>query len=221
MDYIKITPYKNETFTTTGGQPFVASINPEKFSLKRGLSFDNDQSTNSQGKTVKFKSYEPESLSFELYFDDTGVMERHKNESIDDRIKKLWNVVYKYEGTIHKPYYLLIEWKEIYFKCHCKSFVTEYQLFNKDGKALRAKVSLDFIEYFNPGSSNRGNYNGHRSSPDLTHIKTIRQGDSLPMLSKDVYGKTDYYIEVARRNGLTNFRTLGLGEQILFPPVEK
>lgn len=221
MDYIKITPYKNDAFTDKGGTAFEASINPEKFSITRGLLFQDNESTNTDGKTITFKGYQAETLSFELYFDGTGVVEKDKNKTIDDRIKALWNVVYKYEGTIHKPYYLLIEWKEIYFKCHCKSFVTEYQLFNKDGVALRAKVSLSFIEFFKPGHSSRGNYNGHRSSPDLTHIKTVRQGDSLPMMSKEVYGKTDYYIEVAKMNGLTNFRTLGLGEQILFPPVEK
>ncbi len=222
MVFLKITAYTDENFSKKAGSaPFEASINPENFTIDRSIKFDADESTNVKGTTRKFKSYEPETLKFTLFLDGTGVVERNANKSIDDKIKALWNVVYKFEGTIHKPYYLLVEWKEIYFKCHCEKFTTEYQLFNNDGTALRAKVDLTFVEFVKPGSSGKNNYNGHQSSPDLTHIKTVREGDNLPIMVQDVYGKTDYYIEVARRNGITNFRSLEIGNQILFPPIEK
>ena len=61
----------------------------------------------------------------------------------------------------------------------------------------------------------------NKSSPDLTHVRTIRPGDSIPMLCEDIYGSPIYYLEVAKANNLANFRTLKAGQKIIFPPLDK
>ena len=55
----------------------------------------------------------------------------------------------------------------------------------------------------------------------MSHAFTIREGDSLPLLCKEVYGKMDYYLQVAEHNGLTNFRELEVGSTIELPPLQR
>ena len=58
-------------------------------------------------------------------------------------------------------------------------------------------------------------------SADLTHVRLVKQGDSLPALCEQVYGNPRLVAEVARANGLDNFRALRAGMQLRFPPLEK
>jgi nucleoid-associated protein YgaU len=59
-----------------------------------------------------------------------------------------------------------------------------------------------------------------KSSPDLSHLVTVKAGDTLPLLCCNIYGSSVYYLEVARVNGLAHFRDLAPGMQLLFPPLQ-
>jgi nucleoid-associated protein YgaU len=61
----------------------------------------------------------------------------------------------------------------------------------------------------------------NNSSPDLTHIRMVKDGDTLPLMSFRIYGDSKYYLEVAKANNITNFRKLTVGRKIFFPPIEK
>ena len=61
----------------------------------------------------------------------------------------------------------------------------------------------------------------NNSSPDLSHVKLAKRGDTLPLMCQDIYGDVNMYLEVARVNGITNFRDLEPGTEILFPPIKK
>ncbi len=60
----------------------------------------------------------------------------------------------------------------------------------------------------------------NRQSPDVTHIITIKHGDSLPALCYRVYNNTTYYLDVAQFNELTDFRNLKIGSRLIFPPLK-
>uniref|UniRef100_A0AAU6WLI4 LysM domain-containing protein n=1 Tax=Chryseobacterium endophyticum TaxID=1854762 RepID=A0AAU6WLI4_9FLAO len=60
-----------------------------------------------------------------------------------------------------------------------------------------------------------------KNSPDLTHKRTIQDGDTLPLMTERIYGDSKYYLEVAKVNNLINFRQLVPGEELYFPPIEK
>ena len=61
----------------------------------------------------------------------------------------------------------------------------------------------------------------NKTSPDLSHSRIVKSGDTLPLLSKEIYGSAVHYLRVAQANGLDNFRSLTPGQQIVFPPLEK
>ena len=58
-------------------------------------------------------------------------------------------------------------------------------------------------------------------SPDLTHFRIVKKGDTLHLMCFKIYGDSKYYIQVAQVNKLGNFRNLAVGSEIFFPPFDK
>jgi hypothetical protein len=58
-------------------------------------------------------------------------------------------------------------------------------------------------------------------SPDLTRRRIVRGADNILTLCQSVYESEKYYLEVAKANGLTNFRKIAPGVELDFPPIEK
>ena len=67
----------------------------------------------------------------------------------------------------------------------------EYKLFKADGAPLRAIVTMGFVGYI---SEEMAAAEAERSSPDMTHIVTIKEGDTLVDLCCKIYGKSKYYL---------------------------
>ncbi len=93
-----------------------------------------------------------------------------------------------------------------------------YKLFTSQGLPLRALVKTTFIGSI---EDDKRLAKENAQSPDLTHIRTIKEGDTLPLLCKEMYGDIKYYVEVANFNGLNDFRNLKTGDKIKFPPLAK
>ena len=60
-----------------------------------------------------------------------------------------------------------------------------------------------------------------KNRPDLTHIRVVKEGDTLPSMANDIYGDFSYYLEVAKANNLQDFRNLIPGQKLYFPPFDK
>ena len=97
-----------------------------------------------------------------------------------------------------------------------ESMATQYTLFKPSGDPLRAKVDLGFTGFM---STKEAELVSNRSSPDLSHRIEVRQGDTLPLLCSRIYGDPLYYLDVARFNGLSDFRRLTPGAKLHFPPL--
>jgi nucleoid-associated protein YgaU len=82
-----------------------------------------------------------------------------------------------------------------------------YTAFDKNGAPLRATLNTTFLEDLEPAKRLRKE---NKSSPDLPHTRIVRNGDTLPLLTKEIYGSSVYYLRVAQLNGLDNFRQLTL-----------
>ena len=99
---------------------------------------------------------------------------------------------------------------------HIVSSHITYTLFDTFGIPLRAKVNATFIERAD-GKLNQ--IASMFSSPDLTHLKLVQEGDILPLMVYNEYGNQDYYLQVARVNKLKDFRKLQSGTTINLPPI--
>lgn len=195
-----------------GGTPFSVMINPESVKHNRSVKIETKPTGNTKGGNTQTVGMGPETLEFTLEFENTGALE--VSGDIDGKIKELSKLIFDYDGGIHKPQYATVKYGGLEFLGMVENFNVDYKMFDMAGKPIRASIALKFQKQNEVGAS--GN-----QSPDMTHGFTIREGDTLPMLCKQVYGKMHYYLAVAEHNGLTNFRDLEIGSVIEFPPMER
>lgn len=224
---LTIIAYKDENFSTKVADPnqWVAPVNPDQFSRNHTTSLHTPSTTDSGKKPTRSGGIDPQVLSFDLYIDATGVIT--KNTDVVAEIKKFKKVTCSFNGTIHTPNYLILIWSSAFtddkpgksvFKCRLTKLAINYTLFKPDGTPLRAKLTPTFQEFL---SDKTIDLEENASSPDLTHVRTVKAGDTLPLMCYDIYRDSRFYLEVARVNGLKQFRYLEPGTRITFPPLEK
>ncbi len=220
---LKIWAYKDPEFTklAPGQQPLEVSINPEKYSRQyKPLTYDGRFETIlADGERLDGKIVDPppELFKLELWFDGTGAIDGTRD--VADDISRLKKMALLYNGDIHSINYVKIEWggkDGLLFKGQLQSLAIDYLLFDDQGKPLRAKANAAFIQFMD--AKTRESLK-RKSSPDLTHVRTVREGDTLPMMCYHIYGDPGYYLSVAAANGLANFMDLRPGQQIVFPPL--
>jgi nucleoid-associated protein YgaU len=195
---------------------FVAMFNPSSYRHKYEVEYQPVQGQGTTGSAQKFGKIKPQEYTFEFLIDGTGVSSEKKE--VADEIEHFLIVTGKNNGDIHRPHYLKISWGSLISKCVLKSAEITYNLFRADGKPLRARINATFAENIDDALrvAEEGN-----NSPDLTHSRVVKDGDTLPLMSWRIYGKPDYYLEVARANNLANFRQLTVGQTLYFPPLNR
>lgn len=203
--------------------PFSAYINPEKYSQDFKICYNDRQAQGSSGGSPDFNKIPSDSVDFELVFDGTGVvpspipgMVPFAEDGIATQIDQFKNLIFTYNGNIHSPNYLKLAWGKLLFKCRLSTLKITYTLFKPDGTPLRARATAKFVG-FNDEKELAAKAN--KTSPDLSHELTVKGGDTLPLMCYGVYGVSDYYLQVAEVNGLTDFRRLKVGAQLTFPPL--
>lgn len=216
LDKMTIVAYSDDQYSGSGDQTCTVKINPASYTHNHQVKYDNSTAQGSPGTTLKFKGIPPETISFDIHFDATGVIE-NSTEDVKVQLDTFKEVCFDYNGTIHEPNYLILSWGSLVFKCKLTSLDISYTLFKPDGTPLRAKASVKFEEAID---SSMIAAEAAPESPDLTHLVIIKQGDTLPLLCKKAYGDASYYLEVAKHNKLVNFRNLVPGTELYLPPIK-
>jgi hypothetical protein len=211
---------------------FEVMLNPSEFSHIHSISYtaSDGQNAASGGRTHRaigkpsieseFSVYNPEKVTFTLMIDGTGVVNLPipgvGSPDVETQINRLKGIVYKYIGNDHEPSVVRISWGSYIFDGRLDSLSIDYTLFKPSGEPLRAKVKLSFTSYV---SNVEGALKANRLSSDLTHVVIVKSGDTLPLLCHRIYKDCSYYLEIARVNGLTNFRDIKPGSRLHFPPL--
>ncbi|WP_114750565.1 CIS tube protein [Pleomorphovibrio marinus] len=221
LEKLRLVAYSDPQFNNkVGDGEFLSLINPEKYTFQYKIDQNEDQAAGTSAAPTRFNKKKPEELSLDFVFDKTGVVPdsgRSEDGVIDDldRFKK---VILDYNGEQHKPNYVMIAWGSLLFKGTLSEMSVEFKLFQSDGTPLRAVAKAKFKGFVEDELRAAKENN---SSPDLTHYRVVRAGETLPLMSYHIYGDSKYYIEVARANGIVNFRDIIPGQEIYFPPLKK
>lgn len=206
---------------------FEAMFNPTSFSQKYEIEYGKNQGMNSTNKQVDYSRSKPRELNLKLILDETGVnemgiMRLGGTRTVADRVQEFVKLTFRMNGTIHEPNFLVVEWggKEdggLIFSCRLGSVNVSYNNFNRDGSPMRAELDVILVS---DEDIKKRMATENKSSPDLTHQRTVKSGDTLPLLTKEVYGTSAYYVRVAQANNLDDFRNLTPGQELFFPPLE-
>lgn len=230
-------PFKAGQKPETSDVAYAVQVNPSSYMLNRRVNYTYDRGLGFTTGEAKHATNDPVSLDFEFLFDGTGVIPKpaplgdiplvgaiasalspSKPFVVQDEIDKFEKVAYDYNSELHEPQALLLVWGNLVFPCKLESVDYRYTLFAEDGTPLRVVAKCTFCESI-PGSESVRE--DDPKSPDLTHLRDVRDGDTLPLLADDVYANAQLYLEVARVNKLVNFRRLRPATRLSFPPLDK
>lgn len=219
---LKITAYKDDRYSEkVGDGEFSTLLNPEKYTFSYKVEYTEAQGQGTSATQPKFVRTPPEDLELDFLFDRTGIIKGKSNTSGDgiiEDLEKFKKIVFDYSGDEHKPNYLLIGWGTLLFKGTLVEMSIEFKLFGSDGTPLRAIAKGKFKGSVEDDLRVAKENN---NSPDLTHVRIVKEGDTLPLMTNKIYGDSKYYLQVATANNISNFRKLTVGQKIMFPPIEK
>ena len=225
---LKIKVYKNRRRSDPAQGAFTAMFNPASISMRHENVFQEFQGINTSGRRAMFASSRSEKLELELIIDGTGVTDFGLastvglgTDSVSKQIDHFLNLCFHMDGEIHEPKFLKIQWGNgalKNFDCRLESVNIEYTSFDRNGAPLHATLKTVFVEDLEPAKRVRQE---GKSSPDLSHTRVVRSGDTLPLLSKKIYGSSAHYLRLAQINNLDDFRNLTPGQELIFPPLDK
>lgn len=229
---LNIKAYSDEQFSNeVADGEFKTLLNPEKYTYKYQIEQNDDQAQGTSGAAPRFNKALPEDLELEFVFDRTGVITdygsagtaddktfKDEGRGVIDDVEHFKKVVFDYNGEEHRPNYLVVSWGTLLFKGTLASMDLTFKLFKSDGTPLRAVAKAKFKGFV---EDNLRVAMENSSSPDLTHVRKVKEGDTLPLMTHRIYGDSKYYLEVAKANKILNFRKLRVGQRIFFPPLQK
>ena len=232
---LEIKKYENSNYNepSIGGGVFEVFINPNSYSLTYKNEFNSEGSEGQQAGNLKFVETRSPELNLEFLFDGTGVVQKNSGNrllnilsgnddfaavAVEKQLSDFLEATGDYNGTIHKPFNIKINWGNLEFLGVLLEFTVDYKMFTPQGKPLRA---IGKAKFHGSISEKLANAKNKPSSPDLTHVRMVKAGDTLPLMTERIYGDDKYYLEVARINNITSFRQLKPGTEIFFPPIAK
>jgi len=198
---------------------FVTLVNPESYTFNYIIETEDEQAPGTSAVSTRFNKILPEEMDFDFIFDSTGAIPGSSSgEDIIEDVERLKRIALEYDGESHKPNYVKISWGTLLFKGSLTELSITFKLFKPDGTPIRATANGKFKGFV---EDNLRVAKENAQSPDLTHFRVVKAGDKLPLMCHRIYGDSKYYLQVAEKNNLINFRKLKVGESIFFPPINK
>lgn len=220
LEKLTIQAYTAPDYSGAAVAEFLAFVNPAEITLSYEMEYDAGQGSGTTNSRMEFKKVKPGDLALTLFLDGTGAnpLPDGAPADVQDMVAR-FQAVTGYNGDIHRPNYLKVLYGTLPVKrCVLKSASIAYKLFRRDGVPLRAVITASFTD--NSDDKTRVAKAQDKSS-DLTHVRLVRAGDTLPALCNQIYGDPRRYLDVAAFNALDNFRELRPGTRLVFPPIAR
>lgn len=219
LEKMKILAFKDSAYKQPALPPtFPVLVNPESYEMQHTIEYNTDTAQGNNGTEARYTRHDPEEFSCELWFDNTGILDGIARPDIYPELETFKKFLLDIESETHEPRHFMIIWGKMIFKGRVTGLQIQYKLFKPDGTPIRATVKATF----------KGSFDdvlrlalANLLSPDLTHKRVIKAGDTLPNLCYEIYGSPRYTTQVARVNELATFRELAVGTELYFPPFDK
>jgi hypothetical protein len=230
LDKMKLQAYTDENFSNKKGSPFTVLINPDSYTIQYKIEHNEQQGQGTSHPQLHFNKILAQDIHFDFVFDSSGVVVEPsllqigvvspfaETANIIEQIEIFKQLMFIYQSDTHRPNFIALNWGTLLFKGQLTSMDIEYKLFKPDGTPIRAIAEADFrghieddlrVALENP------------LSPDITHERLFKADDRFDLVTGKIYNNPNYYVDVAKANGLTSFRNVAPGTKIFFPPVEK
>ena len=216
---------------------FEVQINPEQITRNFSIKYKEPNAPGTNGSEFQFEKVNPEELELRFILDGTGAVLQNDKPSPDMlnnlsnlvpvealtayvplKIAQLQSAVYDFSDEKHRTPFLMVQYGKLVFMGLLMNMSVNYNLFNPSGIPIRAEITLN-LKAHTPFKDSAALLS--LLSPDLTRHHLVIGGENILRICEEVYEDETYYLEVAKANGLTNFRNLKPGTHLILPPIDK
>ena len=200
--------------STTGNISVDCMFNPEWYTVTKKNEYDVGEQLVKPPKP-EFKRYGRSTLTLsQLIFDtyETG-------DDLPQITNKLWDFMRPIDSNDPKssPPEVKFKWSSFEFTAVITDMTIKYTLFDKDGKPVRAEVSMTFMQSEDP--TRYPHQNPTSGGGPIQEVRRIVSGDRLDLIAADAYGDATKWRHIAEYNKIRNPRALRPGQQITIPPL--
>ncbi len=191
-------------------------FNPFEYTIERANTFKSSAIPGLSGPLLQFIQGEADVLSMELFLDD--YTDRNPGvKSVEQRLVELTRLL-EIDPQLHAPPPVRFVWGKLAFKAIIEKLSRKITLFQPEGTAARASLTVTFKEY--------------KTLPELIHEPPLQSSDkskrrvivgldSLWSLAAREYGDATLWRPIAVRNDLDDPRDVGPGDWVMVPPLEQ
>lgn len=211
------------------GDPIEVSYNPSELAFGQTANYADINIPGLDAPILQFVRGSTETLSLELFFDSTENGTGSTATPVTTIVDPFYQLV-RISGDLHTPPLVRVVWGEHFpglrhdqsvrpvpaFDCVVVSCNRKFTLFNPDGVPLRAVVTLALREY----RSLEEQLNAlNLQSADHTRLHVVQEGEDLPLIAYQAYGKASYWRVIADANQVPDTRNLQAGAVLSLPPL--
>jgi hypothetical protein len=213
-------------------------FNPNEYSLVRNMNYAEATVPGLSNPVVQFVRGETQTLSLELYLDRSdrvayaprttaaqasegvgaaggSTTQTSRFEGIEAELNLL-RLLVTIDPDLHAPPIVEFTWGKLRFPGVVTSYTEKFQMFDENGHALRARVTLSLKRYESARVQAR---QLSLESPDRTKTRIVREGERLDVIAAEEYGDASRWPAIARANNLARPRLLTAGTVLVIPPL--
>lgn len=219
--------YENES-AATAKEKIQVLFNPSEYSISGGADYESEKdhsgtSNQDQGKKDNYKGSRKQTLSLELFFDTNMRKTLGSNGSIKmqeasdvSKITKKFVEMTRSIGTSHMPPVIAFKWGSINFRGRVDDIKTTYLMFTKEGKPVRAKMSLTIKEAPKPSEKFMEPF----ESPDRTKARMVTDAVSVWNIAQAEYGDPDMWRVICKANDIADPMKIPSGTILRVPALD-
>lgn len=197
-------------------QPFIeVQFNPSDYALESGATYASMPVPGLQTPIQQFIRGDADQLSLELFLDDTSSRNAAGTESVKARLEQLRMFV-RIDPSLHAPPVCQFTWGDLEFTGTVVSLRERNTLFSQNGNPVRARVTLVLRKYKSAEVQLR---ELKLESPDRTHLRVVREGETLASIAYEAYGDPRSWRPIAEANGITRPRFVPPGTTLKIPAL--
>ena len=185
-------------------------FNPTDLSMDRGSHYASMPVPGLSMPILQYIRGESDVLHLELFLDRT-----QQGRDIDRDIADLETFI-QIASALHSPPVAEFAWGSFAFTGVVTSLRDRMTLFSEDGRRLRARLTASFKSYKSAEVQMR---ELKLSSPDRTHVRVMREGETLAHIAAEVYGDPRMWRPIAEANGIERPRFIEAGTPLRIPAL--
>ena len=189
-------------------------FNPTEYALQGGVHYAQMPVPGLHTPIQQFIRGEGDQLTLELFLDRTNQRSGDAT-SVQADLDALRTFV-RIDPALHAPPVCEFRWGHVVFTGTVTSIAERYLLFSPGGSVLRARVNLTLRAYKSAEVQLR---ELHLQSPDRTHVRILREGETLAAIAHEAYGDPRHWRAIAEANDIDRPRFVRPGTALKVPAL--